>query len=155
VEFNSRISVFGGRVIQDSLYEKIIKIGEMLAKENYLTFCGGGKGVMEAIAKGVTNKKGVVIGILSEQDYCKGNKFLSIPIATGVGMARNALLAYNCDAAIAIAGGDGTLSEIAFAKQLNKPVIGYNTFNLKGLINAENCGQIKSILEKVCLQKKD
>ena len=57
MEFNSRISVFGGRVIQDSLYEKIIKIGEMLAKENYLTFCGGGKGVMEAIAKGVTNKK--------------------------------------------------------------------------------------------------
>ena len=104
----------------------------MLANENYLTFCRVGKEVMEAIARGVRNKKEVVIGI-----------------------TRNALLAYNCDAAIAISGGDGTLSEIAFTKQLNKPVIDYNTFNLEGLINAENCEQIKCILGKVCLQKKD
>ena len=78
---------------------------------------------MEAIAKGVHDEGGIVIGVLKGQDLEEGNKYLTVPIATGIGIARNAILAYNCDAAIAISGRYGTLSEIAYAFQLKKPVI--------------------------------
>ena len=110
-----RISVFGGRDITPDVYQDTLEIGRRLADERYMVFCGGGAGVMEAIAKGVHDEGGIVIGVLKGQDLEEGNKYLTVPIATGIGIARNAILAYNCDAAIAISGQYGTLSEIAYA----------------------------------------
>ena len=125
-----RVSVFGGRKIKKNIYDDTVQIGKMLANEGCLVFCGGGKGVMEAVASGVSSMNGTVIGILKGEDTIEGNGYLTIPICTGIGIARNALLAYNCDIAIAISGKYGTLSEIAYALQLNKTVIGYKTWGL-------------------------
>ena len=105
---NQRISVFWGRDITPDVYEDTLEIGRRLADEGYLVFCGGGAGVMEAIAKGVHDEGGIVVGVLKGQDLEEGNKYLTVPIATGIGIARNAILAYNCDAAIAISGQYGT-----------------------------------------------
>jgi hypothetical protein len=55
---------------------------------------------------------------------------LTVAILTGLGEARNALVVRAADAVIAIAGEFGTLSEIAFALKLGKPVIGLNTWRL-------------------------
>ena len=99
---NQRISVFGGRDITPEVYEDTLEIGRRLADEGYLVFCGGGAGVMEAIAKGVHDEGGIVVGVLKGQDLEAGNNYLTVPIATGIVIARNAILAYNCDAAIAI-----------------------------------------------------
>ena len=63
---------------------------------------------------------------------------MTIPIATGMDIARNALLAYNCDVAIAISGKYGTLSEISYAFQLNKAVIGYETWDIDNVIQADS-----------------
>ena len=145
---NQRISVFGGRDITPEVYEDTLEIGRRLADEGYLVFCGGGAGVMEAIAKGVHDEGGIVVGVLKGQDLEEGNKYLTVPIATGIGIARNAILAYNCDAAIAISGQYGTLSEIAYAFQLKKPVIGYKTWDIDPVIQANTLEEVVPKLNK-------
>ena len=145
---NQRISVFGGRDITPDVYEDTLEIGRRLADEGYLVFCGGGAGVMEAIAKGVHDEGGIVVGVLKGQDLEEGNKYITVPIATGIGIARNAILAYNCDAAIAISGQYGTLSEIAYAFQLKKPVIGYKTWDIDPVIQANTPEEVVSKLDK-------
>ena len=148
MDSNQRISVFGGRDITPDVYEDTLEIGRRLADEGYLVFCGGGAGVMEAIAKGVHDEGGIVVGVLKGQDLEEGNKYLTVPIATGIGIARNAILAYNCDAAIAISGRYGTLSEIAYAFQLKKPVIGYKTWDIDPVIQANTPEEVISKLNK-------
>ena len=143
-----RVSVFGGRVISKEVYDNTVIIGEQIAKEGYVVFCGGGQGVMEAISKGVKSGNGLVVGILKGQDIDEANDYLTIPISTGIGIARNAVLAYNCDVAIAISGQYGTLSEIAYAFQLDKPVIGYETWDIEPIIQAESPRDVMSKLEK-------
>ncbi|MEE3153586.1 MAG: TIGR00725 family protein [Candidatus Neomarinimicrobiota bacterium] len=145
---NQRISVFGGRDITPEVYEDTLEIGRRLADEGYLVFCGGGAGVMEAIAKGVHDEGGIVVGVLKGQDLEEGNKYLTVPIATGIGIARNAILAYNCDAAIAISGQYGTLSEIAYAFQLKKPVIGYKTWDIDSVVRADSPSDVVIKLKK-------
>ena len=149
MENNGRISVFGGRNITSEVYENSVEIGRLLAQEGFLIFCGGGKGVMEAISKGVSEAGGTVIGILKGKELEEGNDYLTIPIATGMDIARNAVLAYNCDAAIAISGQYGTMSEIAYAFQLDKPVIGYKTWDINHVIQAESPEDVISKLKKI------
>ena len=143
--FKARISVFGGREISKDIYINTLEIGRKLAEENFLVFCGGGDGVMEAISKGVQEKNGTVIGIL------KGNDYLTFPIATGIDIARNAILAYNCDVAVAISGKYGTMSEIAYGLQLGKPVIGYKTWDINNVIIAESPTDVISKINKEIL----
>ena len=148
MEINGRISVFGGRNITSEVYENSVEIGCLLAQEGFLVFCGGGKGVMEGISKGVSKTGGTVIGILKGKELDEGNDYLTIPIATGMDIARNAVLAYNCDAAVAVSGQYGTMSEIAYAFQLDKPVIGYKTWDINPVIQAESPEDVISKLKK-------
>ena len=138
----TRIEVFGGRKISDNIYQKAYKLGGLLAKEGYLVYCGGGKGVMEAISKGVSESGGTCVGILKGLTLDGMNDFIKVPIATNMGISRNALLAYNCDAAVAISGQYGTLSEIAYAKQLEKPIIGLHSWAIEGLENVESTSEV-------------
>ena len=100
----TRIAVFGGRQISDNIYQKAYKLGGLFAKEGYLVYCGGGKGVMEAVSKGVSESGGTCVGILKGLMLDEMNDFINVPVATNMGISRNALLAYNCDVAIAISG---------------------------------------------------
>ena len=143
-----RVSVFGGRDIPSDIYKDTIEIGERLADQGYVVFCGGGKGVMEAISKGVKNKNGVVVGVLKGQNLNEANPYLTVSVATGIGIARNAILAYNCDVAIAISGQYGTLSEIAYALQLDKTVIGYNTWDIESVVKADSPIDVLNKLEE-------
>ena len=77
---NKRVSVFGGRDIQSEIYQDTIEIGERLADEGFIIFCGGGKGVMEAIAKGVHNKKGICIGILKGDSLSEMNNYINLSL---------------------------------------------------------------------------
>ena len=93
---------------------------------------------MEAISKGAVKGNGLVIGILKGRNLEEANEFISIPILTDIGIARNAILAYNCDVALAISGNYGTLSEIAYAFQLKRPVVGYKTWGISPIIKAKS-----------------
>ena len=94
---------------------------------------------MAAIAKGVYDDGGHCVGILKGLNTDEMNPYINIPIATNMGITRNALLAYSCEASIAVSGQYGTLSEIAYALQLDKPVIGLETWDIDGVqkVNTE------------------
>ena len=75
MDYSGRISIFGGRDITPEVYENTVEIGRLLAQKDFLVFCGGGSGVMEAISKGVCEENGTVIGILKGRDLSEGNEF--------------------------------------------------------------------------------
>jgi hypothetical protein len=152
MKFSARISVFGGREINDDIYADVVDLGSQLAKNNYLVFCGGGSGVMEAISKGVALEKGICVGLLKGESVDEANPYLSIPVVTNMGITRNSLLAYNCDVAIAISGKYGTLSEIAYALQLGKPIIAFKTWNIPGTIEVNSITEIIKAVKDILKQ---
>jgi uncharacterized protein (TIGR00725 family) len=95
--------------------------------------CGGLGGVMEAACRGAAGAGGVSIGILPGEARSQANPYVTVALATGLGEARNALVVRAADALIAIAGGWGTLSEIALARKTGTPVIGLGTWELGGM----------------------
>ena len=105
-------------------------VGRELAKREAILVCGGLGGIMEAACRGATIESGVTIGILPGDDPTTCNKFVQIPVATGVGYARNIAVVESSQAVIAIDGDYGTLSEIAYALKSDIPVIGLNTWAL-------------------------
>lgn len=106
-------------------------VGREIAANNAILICGGLGGVMYHAAKGAKEKGGLTIGILPGDDRDNANPFIDIPIVTGLGYARNVIVAYSGEAIIAVGGRLGTLSEIAFALIKERPVIGINTWKLE------------------------
>ena len=146
MKFKGRVAVFGGRDITENIYKDTIEIGKRLAENNLLVFCGGGEGVMEAICKGIEIGGGTSVGVLKGSDLSEANEYLKIPILTNMGITRNALLPLNADIAIAISGNHGTLSEIAYALQMEVPVIGYKSWDIPGMIKAKS---IQEVIDKI------
>ena len=105
-------------------------MGELLAQHGAIVICGGLGGVMEAVCRGAKSKGGLTVGILPGQDASTANPWVDIPVVTGLGEARNVIVAKSAQAVIAIGGGYGTLSEIAYALKSGIPVIGLNTWSL-------------------------
>jgi uncharacterized protein (TIGR00725 family) len=130
------IGVIGGRDTGEKLLRKAETVGGLIAERGHLLVCGGLGGVMEAAARGAKKRGGTTIGILPQDDRGYANSFIDIPIATGLGIGRNVIIARTADAFIAIGGEYGTLSEVAFALQLGKPVIGINTWDIRGVTEA-------------------
>lgn len=124
------IGVIGASVC--SLDEEKIaeKVGEEIAKGRNILICGGMGGVMEAACRGAKKFEGITIGILPGTSKYEVNKYVDIPVVTGLSEARNIIIARTSDALIAIGGEYGTLSEIAFALKLKVPVVGINTWRL-------------------------
>jgi uncharacterized protein (TIGR00725 family) len=105
-------------------------VGELLAQRGATIVCGGLGGVMEAVCRGAKSKGGLTVGILPGEDSSMANSWVDIPVVTGIGKARNVAVVKSAQAVIAIGGGYGTLSEIAYALKSNIPVIGLNTWSL-------------------------
>lgn len=78
---------------------------------------------MEAVCKGAKRCGGNTIGILPDGSLAKANPYVDIAIATGLGPMRNYLVVLNGDAAIAVEGSAGTLSEIGLAMKIGRKVI--------------------------------
>ena len=124
------IAVIGGA--QPSAKEARLaeEVGCELARHGVTLVCGGLGGVMEAACRVASSEGGVTIGILPGENPTAANPYVQIPIATGIGYARNISVVKSAQAVIAIGGSYGTLSEIAHALQGNIPVIGLNTWAL-------------------------
>lgn len=105
-------------------------VGELLAQRGATIICGGLGGVMEAVCRGAKSKGGLTVGILPGQDASTANPWVDIPVVTGLGEARNVVVVKSAQVVIAIGGGYGTLSEIAYALKSGIPVIGLNTWSL-------------------------
>lgn len=100
------------------------EVGREIAKKGGIVLCGGHSfGVMDAVAKGVQSENGLTIGIIPEDNLSKTSKYVDVPIVTGIGYARNQIIAFSCDAMIVVGGGVGSLTETAYAYRYSKPVI--------------------------------
>lgn len=114
------------------------EVGRDLAKNGAAVVCGGLTGVMEAVCRGASEAGGTTIGILPGDSAEAANAYVSIPIVTGLGYARNVIVVKSAQAAIVIGGSYGTLSEIAYACQRKIPVIGLNTWEMSRNGHADN-----------------
>jgi uncharacterized protein (TIGR00725 family) len=124
------IGVIGGSPCSPEEADLAERVGRALAKKGAYLVCGGQGGVMEAACKGCRLEGGTTIGILPGEDRKSGNKYVHIPIVTGMGSARNIIVAKSSQAVIAVGGSYGTLSEIGFALKNGIPVIGLNSWSI-------------------------
>lgn len=124
------IAVIGGGDIPPETARIAEEVGREIARHGAILVCGGLGGVMEAACRGAADEGGLTIGILPGDDRRAANPHVKIPVVTGLGYARNAVVAKSSQAVIAIDGSYGTLSEIAFALQSGIPVIGLGTWSL-------------------------
>jgi uncharacterized protein (TIGR00725 family) len=126
-----KVTFFGaGRINKQSKeYLDTVKIGEILAENNFEVYCGGYGGLMEAISLGVNNKNGKVIGCTSKIfPSTIGNKYLSESIVSDDLFDRLRLLIMDKDIFIIQVGGIGTIAELFLTldmvrKMKNKPII--------------------------------
>jgi uncharacterized protein (TIGR00725 family) len=114
------------------------ELGKLLAEAGHDVICGGMGGVMESVCRGAFLHGGKTVGILPGPDTRECNSYLTVKIATGMGIGRNIIIIRSADAVIAVAGKYGTLSEIAFALQLEKPVIAINSWEVSDEIMVAN-----------------
>ena len=131
--FKQAIALVGPGDGDARLCDAAYQIAQRLADCGLSIVCGGRGGVMEAASRGAYEAGGIVIGLLPENDDQAANAYLTVAIPTGMGEMRNALIARSSLCLVAIGGGMGTLSEMAFGLKLGKPVFClYPEFDLPG-----------------------
>lgn len=124
------IAVIGGEASSIEEEAAAYEAGFEIGHRGHVLICGGRQGVMREACRGAREAGGHAIGLFPGDDRTDMNEFVEFPIVTGLGFARNTIIARTADAVIAIGGRYGTLSEIAFAFISGKPVAGLGTWNL-------------------------
>ena len=124
------IGVIGGGECGGKALEQAYEVGRLIAERGGVLICGGLGGVMEAAAKGAFEAGGLTIGVIPGFSADDANPYIAVPIVTGLSHARNIIIVRTCEVAIAISGSFGTLSEIAFALKLEKPVVSLGSWEI-------------------------
>ena len=115
-----QVSVIGSGAEHESQAEEV---GRLLAERGCVVVTGGLGEVMAAASRGAKSAGGTTIGILPGKDRAAANEWVDYAVVTGLGHMRNFAVAASGDGVIAVGGRWGTLSEIAFAKVLGRPVV--------------------------------
>ena len=122
-----QIAIIGSAASGDVVMDTARRLGTSIVDQGWRIVCGGLAGVMHAAAEGAHQSPaatgGDVIGVLPTLNPDTANPFIDIVIPTGMQYARNALVVGSADVVVALGGGAGTLSEIALAWQLRKPIV--------------------------------
>ena len=124
------IAVIGGAKCTAQEAALAETVGRELAKRSTVLVCGGLTGVMEAACRGAAIESGITLGILPGENPADSNPYVQIPVATGMGHARNLAVVLSAHAVIAIDRDYGTLTEIGFALKAGIPVVGLRTWSL-------------------------
>jgi uncharacterized protein (TIGR00725 family) len=117
------VAVIGGQQCTPEEERMAYDLGNLLAKNGAVIICGGLGGVMESACKGAKAGGGTTIGVLPGPFRGDANPFVDYAVATDMGQARNAIIVRTADAAIAVGGEYGTLSEVAMALKMGKKVV--------------------------------
>lgn len=139
------VGIIGPREATSEQLEIAHGLAAAMADHGLQLLCGGKTGVMEAACQGHASRGGLPIGILPDEEWQAANPFVAIPIATGIGPARNAIIARACFALIAVGGGVGTLSEMALGLQFNRLVLA-----MAGAPYVEGVPVVTSIEDALC-----
>ncbi len=129
--YKTVIAVCGAQDPPPGVYEIAEAVGTHIARSGAVLVCGGLGGVMEAACKGAVREGGLTVGVLPGLDRREGNQWLTVAVATGTGHARNLAVVASADVVIAIDGEFGTLSEIAYALRIGRPVVGLDTWRIE------------------------
>jgi uncharacterized protein (TIGR00725 family) len=78
------------------------------------------------------------VGLLPGNDRDAANEFVTVALSTGLGELRNGLIVRAADAAVAVGGAYGTLSEVALALGAGVPVVGWKTWAIDGIQLADS-----------------
>jgi uncharacterized protein (TIGR00725 family) len=127
------VAVCGASDATASQLESAREVGRLLAESGVVVINGGLGGVSGAASEGAAQAGGTVLGILPGTDRAGANAHLSISLPTGMGQARNVLIVTAAESVIAIGEGWGTLSEIAVARRLGRPVVALDSWSVEGL----------------------
>jgi uncharacterized protein (TIGR00725 family) len=130
------IAVVGSGEADDQQAWLAEEVGAALGEAGAVLVTGGLGGVMEAACRGAKSRRGRTLGLLPGTDRAAANGWVDIAVTTGLGELRNGLIVRSADAVVAIGGGSGTLSEIAFALKTGTPVIGLSTWDIEGMVQA-------------------
>lgn len=133
-----RIGVIGGSQPDKESRQNAFRVGQLIAEKGGILVCGGLSGVMESASRGSKEAGGLTLGILPGNSANDANVYVDIPIATGLGYARNSLVAMNSDVIIAINGRYGTLTEIAYGCIYGKKIIGIGTWDIDAVIKVKS-----------------
>ena len=128
-----RIAVIGAGDATPEEVANAESVGRLIGEQGAALICGGLGGVMAAAARGCATAGGVTIGILPGREPSDANAWILLPLATGMGEGRNVLVVRSAEAVIAVGGSWGTLSEIALARKIGRPVILLGTPPAEGL----------------------
>jgi uncharacterized protein (TIGR00725 family) len=145
------ISVIGGGQCGASEYAAASEVGRLVAEAGATLVCGGLSGIMEAAARGAREAGGSTIGILPGHDRRLANPYLDHVVTTGMGHARNLAVVSSGDAVIAIGGSWGTLSEIALARRVGRPVVILSGWRLQNDYGTEGIWYASSPREAMAL----
>lgn len=121
------------------------EVGSLLAARGAVLVCGGLSGIMEAACNGCFSSGGQTVGILPGERKDEANPYIVHAIPTGMGIGRNVLVVRASDAVIAFSGGYGTMSEIALALNMGKPVVDLGGWDTQGTLKARTAAQAVSM----------
>jgi uncharacterized protein (TIGR00725 family) len=124
------VAVIGSASCSEQVAALARDVGREVARRGAMLVCGGRGGVMEAACRGAKEEGGITVGILPGTDRREANPYVDVPVVTGLGEARNAVVVRTADAVIAVSGSYGTLSEIGLALKMGRPVVGLDTWEL-------------------------
>ncbi len=141
------VGVIGARVAAAPQLAAAERLGALLGGHGLTVICGGLQGVMEAVCRGAASQGGLSVGLLPEDDPGAANAYVTVPIATGIGIARNAIIARAALALVAVGGGYGTTAEAAFGLQFGVPVFGL--LDAPALEGLRPCADPEGALERV------
>jgi uncharacterized protein (TIGR00725 family) len=136
------LGVIGAGECSEETFEQAREIGRLTGLMGWTLVCGGLGGVMEGAAKRCLEAGGLTVGLLPGMERSAANPHIRVAIPTGLGEGRNLLVVRASDVLIAVSGGFGTLSEIAFALQAGKTVIGLDTWKeIDGVLHASTAAE--------------
>ena len=113
------ISVFGGSQPKegDTAYTEAMELGRLLAQRGHTVLTGGYIGTMEAVSRGAHEAGGHVIGVTCDDIEAwravSPNQWVKEEQRRKTLIERLQVLVEGCEAALALPGGAGTLTEIA------------------------------------------
>jgi uncharacterized protein (TIGR00725 family) len=155
-----QISVIGSSEGEPEILRDAEAVGRRIAEAGAVLVCGGLTGVMEAASKGAAEAGGTVVAVLPTLSPADANPYVTYAVATGTGHARNLAVVASGEAVIAVGGEWGTLSEIAYARKLGRPVVAIQSWTLRnrsgtdlGIVEAETPEQaVKAALSAAVVQ---
>ena len=156
------IGVMGGGTASPNDLEIAYQLGGLIAQNGWVLLIGGRRaGIMEASAKGAKSQGGLTVGILPDESRRGTSSFIDIPVLTGMGNARNCINVLSSDVVVACPGGAGTLSEIALALKVRRPVIllnfnagnAFDSYTEQGLLHhATTPEEVVELIKKLLKQ---